>query len=142
VTDPNDRSLIDSGEVPRTYENDVRGTLKAGGYMFLRLENGFNMWLFKKYFVPTYTTADFRLGSKEKVGEHLAQVIKFRLIDRVDKDLMISESLWLDLKTNLPLKRVTKIWRGEEQPDTYAETYSEFAINPKIEPKVFELPKK
>ena len=140
---PNDESLLGSGKAPPAYANDIRNSLKAGGYYHFQRFTGFHSWLFKKY-VPLlpYTAANFQLAGKEKVGQHPAQIIKYRLIDQVDKELMLSETLWLDLKTNLPLKRVTKIWRDEEKPSIFTETYSEFAINPKTDPKVFELPKK
>ena len=47
--------------------------------------------------------------------------------------------MWLDTKTNLPLKRVITLSKDKS---TITETYSKMKIDEKIDRKRFELPKK
>jgi outer membrane lipoprotein-sorting protein len=86
-----------------------------------------------------FKVTDFVLGDKEKVGEHEAQVVRYNLSLR--GKVKLSVSVWLDAKTKLPLKRVTTIPDKEEQKLTVTETFTQLTLNPKLEPKVFELPK-
>jgi outer membrane lipoprotein-sorting protein len=85
-----------------------------------------------------FKVTDFALGDKEKVGEHEAQVVRYNLFLR---EVKLSVSVWLDAKTKLPLKRVTKFPDKGEQKLTVTETFTELTLNPKLEPKAFELPK-
>jgi outer membrane lipoprotein-sorting protein len=85
----------------------------------------------------------FKLGQKEKIGQRQAQVIEYKLtLENAPKEaekLTLSEKLWLDAATNLPLKRV---FTGKLKKEfTYTEKYSEFTVNPKLDAKLFELPK-
>jgi outer membrane lipoprotein-sorting protein len=85
----------------------------------------------------------FKLGQKEKVGQRQAQVVEYKLtLENGSKEaekLSLSEKLWLDAETNLPLKR---IFTGKLKKEfTYTENYSEFTVNPKLDAKLFELPK-
>ncbi|MGH3428321.1 MAG: hypothetical protein ACRDQZ_12270 [Mycobacteriales bacterium] len=85
-----------------------------------------------------FKVTDFVLGDKEKVGEHEAQVVRYNLLLRGKAKLSVS--VWLDVKTKLPLKRVTTIPEKGEQI-TVTETFTQLTLDPKLEPKVFELPK-
>ena len=85
-----------------------------------------------------FKVTDFVLGDKEKVGEHEAQVVRYNLFLRKAK---LSVSVWLDAKTKLPLKRVTTIPDKGEQKLTVTEMFTEVTLNPKLDPKTFELPK-
>jgi outer membrane lipoprotein-sorting protein len=49
-------------------------------------------------------------------------------------------SVWIDTKTQLPSKRVVAV-EEDGQKFRITETYSTFAIDPKLEPKLFEIPK-
>ena len=49
-------------------------------------------------------------------------------------------SVWIDTKTQLPLKRIVAV-DHDGQMFRITETYSTFAIDPKLEPKLFEIPK-
>jgi outer membrane lipoprotein-sorting protein len=85
----------------------------------------------------------FKLGPKEKIGQRQAQVIEYKLtLETAPKEagkLSLSEKLWLDVETNLPLKRV---FSGKlKKMFTYTENYSEFTVNPKLDARLFELPK-
>jgi len=93
--------------------------------------------------IATFKASAFKVGKKEKIGKREAQVIDYTLVlenapKEVDK-VSFSERLWLDVKTNLPLKRV---FTGKLKKEfTYTETYSEFTLNPRVDAKLFELPK-
>jgi outer membrane lipoprotein-sorting protein len=80
---------------------------------------------------------DFKAGAKEKVGTHDTQVVQYNL-DL--KEGTAKVSLWIDTKTNLPVKReLTVDDNGKNFQIT--ETISAFDVNPKLDPKLFELPK-
>ena len=49
-------------------------------------------------------------------------------------------TLWLDTKTDLPLKRQT-LGKVKDVKMTAIEVYTEVSLNPKLDPKIFELPK-
>jgi outer membrane lipoprotein-sorting protein len=83
--------------------------------------------------------SDFKLGKKEKVGDSEAQVIDYTLTVKGEKEPMQC-SVWVDTKTNLPLKRVLRGKEGTEKA-TVTETYSKFTVDGKVDPKSFELPK-
>ena len=90
-----------------------------------------------------FKASEFKLGKKEKIGEREAQVIEYKLAyeeaAKETPDLSLSEKLWLDVETHLPLKRVVV---GKLKKEfTCTEEYSEFTLNPKVDAKLFELPK-
>ena len=86
-----------------------------------------------------YKVSDFKLGKKEKVGDKEAQVIEYKFhIKGMDEPLMTS--VWVDTKTNLPLKRVVTGKLGNQSP-TITETYSKLNVDEKVDTKKFELPK-
>jgi hypothetical protein len=115
-----------------------------------------------------FKVADFKLGSKEKIEGRQAQEIQYTLtIMRLPKALRqepVVVSVWIDTKTNLPLKRVMTITHiTEEAPCcclrlvrwlcgsrtvkrttrtiTYTETWSKLTLNPKVDAKMFQLPR-
>jgi hypothetical protein len=81
---------------------------------------------------------NFKLGAKEKVGDSPAQVVTYQL-DFNGKSAQIS--VWIDTKTQLPLKRVVAV-DPDAQMFRITETYSTFALDPKLEPNLFEIPKR
>ena len=86
-----------------------------------------------------FPVSNFKLGKKEKVGEQEAQVIQYTLSSGAIK-FPLAITVWLDAKTNLPLKRIIVTMKGDEKL-TVTETYSKLSLDPKIDPKNFELPK-
>ena len=86
-----------------------------------------------------FKITDFKLGKKEKVGDRDAQVIQYNLTLRTEKEPQ-AVAMWLDSKTNLPLKRVVTKLIGTDKL-TLTETYPNLKIDEKIDPKKFELPK-
>jgi outer membrane lipoprotein-sorting protein len=85
-----------------------------------------------------FKVTDFALGDKEKVGAHEAQVVRYNLLLR--GKVKLSVSVWLDAQTKLPLKRVTTIPDKGKQI-TVTEMFTQLTLDPKLEPKTFELPK-
>ena len=81
-----------------------------------------------------YKVSEFVLGPKGKVGEIEAQMVQYKVATKYDTD--ITMMVWIDPKTNLPVKRsiVTKTKSGEE-------TYPELKIDEKIDAAKFEHPK-
>jgi outer membrane lipoprotein-sorting protein len=79
----------------------------------------------------------FKLGGKEKIGKVDAQIIEYTIaFDGKDKAKV---KLWLDAKTMFPVKRHMA---PEGKEGTFlAEAYSEFVLDPKLDAKLFELPK-
>jgi len=67
-------------------------------------------------------------------------VIEYKL--SYEKGPKFSETIWLDVETNLPLRR---IFSGKVEKEKIqfkiTETYANITIDPKIEAKLFELPK-
>ncbi|HYV35910.1 MAG TPA: hypothetical protein VE988_09420 [Gemmataceae bacterium] len=81
--------------------------------------------------------SDFKMGAKDKVGKADAQIIEYIVtFDGTDKT---SVKLWIDTKTNLPLKR--QLFDEIKKDGKITETYTEFVIDPQLDAKVFELPK-
>jgi RNA polymerase sigma factor (sigma-70 family) len=80
---------------------------------------------------------NFKLAAKEMVGDSPAQVVTYQL-DYNGRSAQMS--VWIDTKTQLPSKRVVAVDQ-DGQMFRITETYSTFAIDPKLEPKLFEIPK-
>ncbi len=75
---------------------------------------------------------------KEKVGDQEAQVVLYKLhIKAVKEPLLVL--VWIDVKTNLPLKRSIN-GTGDDRW-CVLETYTKWTIDEKIDPKKFEVPK-
>jgi hypothetical protein len=131
----------DSRTTPEKLTENFRGTFRHGGFvagLFLSSSDseGRESW-------ATFRASEFKLGKKEPVGKRQAQVIVYKLTPLVklgEKDGAFSETVWLDLDTNLPLKRIFN-GRVEGKEFTFTETYDTFTLEPKIDAKLFEVPK-
>jgi outer membrane lipoprotein-sorting protein len=87
-----------------------------------------------------FTVSDFKLGKKEMVDKQEAQVVQYTLMLKMPKEEKVDASVWIDTKTQLPLKRVfTATMDGKKF--TITETYTKMDVDGKIDPKQFELPK-
>jgi len=54
-----------------------------------------------------FGVSEFKLGPKEKIGQQEAQVLEYTLtLTEAGRKKLMSVSVWLDAKTNLPLQRV------------------------------------
>ena len=77
---------------------------------------------------------NFKLGVKEMVGKREAQVVQYQIGD-------VTESVWIDTKTQLPLKR-TMAGKDKKTIGDLAETYSVFTVDSKLDGKLFDIPPK
>jgi outer membrane lipoprotein-sorting protein len=88
-----------------------------------------------------FRLSDFKLGEKEKVGDHEAQIVEYNLVLVFRTySVPVAVQLWIDTKTDLPLKRVLTVGMGDGKM-TMTESYSKITLDGKIDPKQFELPK-
>jgi hypothetical protein len=99
-----------------------------------------------------FRVSGFKLGPKVKDKKRNCQWIEYCLGERGERQPLKHEHLpdhgdiqvLIDLETLLPLTR--RIWmeyNAERNPylPYQVESYSEFLIDPKLDPKIFELPK-
>jgi hypothetical protein len=118
---------------------NYRSSLTHGGYhmqLFVSSEGPQESW-------PIFRASEFKLEGKEKVGKRQAHVIVCKLtpLEKNDTDKRTwSESLWIDVETNLPLKRIVAC-TFEGKKATFTESYTTFSVDPKIDAMLFELPK-
>jgi outer membrane lipoprotein-sorting protein len=82
----------------------------------------------------------FKLGKKEKVDDKEAQAIEYTLTAASVGGEKINATVWVDVKTHVPLKRMLTAKIGDKQL-TVTETYSKVEVDGKIDAKTFELPK-
>jgi len=87
-----------------------------------------------------FPVKNFTLGVKEMVGKREAQVVQYQLQNKKFGDLA-EVSVWIDTKTQLPLKRaMAEKQEGKEIRTT--ETYGVFTVDSKLDGKLFEIPPK
>jgi len=88
-----------------------------------------------------FPVKNFKLGVKEMVGKREAQVVQYLLQDKKIGDLA-EVTVWIDTKTQLPLKRAMaeKDEKGKEVRST--ETYRVFTVDSKLDGKLFDIPPK
>jgi hypothetical protein len=89
-----------------------------------------------------FSVSGFELGSKEKLDGRVAQRVDYQLHVK-GQDAPIPFSLWVDLESTLPLKRVLpwKIKAGHEF-DLLTERYKNIEVDVKVDDGKFELPEK
>jgi outer membrane lipoprotein-sorting protein len=125
----------------KTLTDDYRRSLTHGGFIM-----GFYMSSAAdgEEFWPAFRVSDFELGKPDNVGTRRAQIVACKLtpVAKGEKkvDISFSESIWLDMETNLPLKRVFT-GNPDGKKITFTETYEKFVLDPKVDAKLFELPK-
>ena len=127
-------------DAPKDLTSMLQGSISRCGMSVQYVTGRDREWFKKQGFKidEDFKVTDFVLGDKEKVGEHEAQVVRYNLFLR---EVKLSVSVWVDAKTKLPLQRVTTIPDKRQQKLTVTETFTELTLNPKLEPKAFELPK-
>lgn len=86
-----------------------------------------------------FKVSDFQLGKKEMVGDREVQAIKYNLRVKEFPE-PLATTVWIDTKTNLPLKRAIMTQKGDDKI-SITETYTKLNLDVKIDPKMFELPK-
>jgi hypothetical protein len=86
-----------------------------------------------------FTLSDFKLAGKEKIGERNTQVIQYTVKWKGKSKNPTSRKMWLDARTNLPVKLA--ITGGASDISDITESYREFAIDAKVNPKLLQLRK-
>ena len=87
----------------------------------------------------TIPVSGFKFGKKELVEGVEAQAINYQITFSLLKE-PVAATVWVDVKTNLPVKRVLVLKEGEEGI-TITESYTKAVLNGKIDDKEFELSK-
>jgi outer membrane lipoprotein-sorting protein len=87
-----------------------------------------------------FPVKNFKLGVKEMVGKREAQVVQYQIQYKKSGDLA-EVSVWIDTKTQLPLKR-TVAGKDKKTIGDLAETYSVFTVDSKLDGKLFDIPPK
>ena len=85
-----------------------------------------------------FAIKDFKLGGKEKIGKSDTQAVQY-LINAKD-GTKINATVWIDTKTQLPVKRELKAEKDGKNFDV-TETNTAFELNPTVDAKTFEIPK-
>jgi outer membrane lipoprotein-sorting protein len=86
-----------------------------------------------------FPVSGFKFGKKETIGGVETQAIDYTIKFTVAKD-PATATVWIDTKTNLPVKRVIVMKLGDAVITT-TEEYSKSAVDGKIDEKEFALPK-
>jgi len=130
-----------SRNTSKTLTADLRRSLTHGGFIMgtymSAAAGGEEFWM-------DFRVSDFELGKPDNVGTRRAQIVACKLtpVAKGEKkvDISFSESIWLDTETNLPLNRVFT-GNPDGKKITFAETYEKLVLDPKVDGKLFELPK-
>jgi outer membrane lipoprotein-sorting protein len=85
------------------------------------------------------SVSDLKLGKKEMVSGKEAQALVYKLTAKGAKE-PLAVTVWIDGKTNLPVKRAVTLKQGAETL-TVTETYTKATVDGKIGDKEFVLPK-
>ncbi len=86
-----------------------------------------------------FAVSGFKLGKKETVNGVETQAVVYAVKFPVD-DKPAAATVWIDTKTNLPVKRVIVMKLGNAVI-TSTETYAKSIVDGKIDDKEFALPK-
>lgn len=84
-----------------------------------------------------FKATNFKLGVKEKVGNADTQVVERTFLMKEDK---VTVKHYINIQTGLPAKMELRMEQGKFIIEVM-ENYSEFTIDGKVDPKLFEAPK-
>ena len=119
---------------------DVIAQITARGGIFIGMESDLAPAEKAKFDIDKYLPAsDFKLGKKILVNGQETQPVSCTV--KPQKGPALQMTVWLVTKTNLPLKRELTATE-KDFTLTVVEMYSEFTLNPKVDAKIFEIPKK
>lgn len=88
-----------------------------------------------------FPVKNFKFGVKEMIGKREAQVVQYQIQNKITGD-QVETSVWIDTKTQLPLKRTNAEKDAKGKGLKTTETYSVFTVDSKMEGKLFEIPPK
>jgi len=121
------------GKTPKKLTTNYLNALARSGVLPILLPLGYaNEGGDYKKFAPV---SAFKLGIQEKVGDRQTQRVDYVLGVEKQKNTY-PVTVWIDLKTHLPVKRLVM----DAAFPWYTETY-QMTLDGKLDPKVFELPK-
>src|SRR5262249_879396 len=123
--------LGDAAPSPQNLERQCREAISREG-LFKGLFIGTEL------FVPL-KISEFKLGSKQKVGNRQAQPVEYNSTIKDTKKSMTTV-VWIDIETKLPLRREFRMKEGGME-GALIETFTDVKLDGKIDPKKFELPK-
>jgi len=89
-----------------------------------------------------YPVKNFKLGIKEMVGKRDAQIVQYQVEEKSGKLSTEVVSVWIDTKTQLPLKRAMVNEVPGKQVFRSTEIYSVFTVDSKLDGQLFEIPTK
>ena len=92
------------------------------------------------YPAKVFPISGLKLGKKESVFGVETQAIEYQITPRGAKE-PISATVWVDVKTNLPVQRVVALKVGKDDDHTVTETYIRAVADGKLDEGEFELPK-
>ena len=134
VGDPNAPKEDKTEKSPKGIGACFRGALPHAGLFASSL----NMDQRNDLAPERFKLSAFKFAGKEKIGAHDTQVIEFTVREKGAPE-PLSMKIWLDAKTNLPVKLAMS--GGKSDITDIIETYSEFTVDAKVGPRLFELPK-
>lgn len=111
--------------VKQAYAGSIREMIVRAGVTFMIF------WKIDRNRTDKSRASDFKLAGREKVGDRMARILKFKLSDMGET---YGVTLWIDTETDLPLKRVTSVDKKAGLRITETTTFS---VNPKIDGKAF-----
>lgn len=130
-------------ETPKQASELSKASLARTGIftpLFLPVEAGGSGQRLKEFDLDKeFAISDIKIGKKEEVAGKQAQTIEYKIATKTLKE-PLAVVVWIDPKTQLPLKRVVTV-RTDTARITFTETYSKAVLDEEIDDKEFKLPK-
>ena len=134
LTIEGDENKPEPEKTPKSRTATLLTVVARSGVLFSLLPLVFGSDDFHNY-KDMFPVSGFKLGKKEKVGERETQRVDY-VLGCKGKKATYTVTVWIDLKTTLPLRRVVSdgdlVW--------FSETYN-LTLDGKLDHKKFELPK-
>ena len=141
-----DEGMRPEFQVPKSYSEYVRRSLMRHGlfdtgYRFSAVgRKGMRVDFEKLDPEKEFPWGKFKPVVKEKLGDREALRVEYRMTFLEDDEA--TTIIWVDAKTKLPLKRVLMGKDGDgKEVEKFIEVYKTIDLNPKLDPKLFVLPK-
>lgn len=123
------------GKTPKNLTANYLNVVARSGVLPALLPHGYAYANEGGDYKVMFPVSGFKLGNKEKVGEREAQRLNYVLGVKGQKTTY-PVTVWIDLETELPVKRLV----SDGGLPWFTETY-ELTLDRKLNPKMFELPK-
>jgi outer membrane lipoprotein-sorting protein len=132
------RAVPDEGpkDTPKDLDFEVRTWLARSGVLQAQIQRAGVAPVAAK---DRFRVSDFKLGIKEKIGERETQRLDYQLTIK-GEDAPFSVTVWIDLKTKLPVKRQCT-FKEKGETGQSSEIYEKLTVDEKVDDKVFNLPK-